>query len=184
MTPQLWVSRNCSLWCVTSQTWASDHHHHHHRDAMITPLSLCSRVCTWSRHSQSLVMTPLSWARDDATLVGTRWRHSRGHAMTPLSWARDDATLVGTRWRHSRGHAMTPLPWTRHDATLVGKRWRHSRYPICVHRIIKVDSILYQKFALWTYSPFRHEVSLLYFSRNNLLPVLTYVCRYCNIKCF
>ena len=57
-------------------------------------------------------------------------------------------------------------------------------YPLCVHRIIKVDLILYQKFALWTYSPYRHEVSLLYFSRNNLLRVLTYVCRYCNIKCF
>ena len=47
-----------------------------------------------------------------------------------------------------------------------------------------VDSILYQKFALWTYSPFRHEVSLLYFRPNNLLRVLTYVCRHCNIKCF
>ena len=57
-------------------------------------------------------------------------------------------------------------------------------YPLCVHRVIKVDSILYQKFALWTYSPFRHEVSLLYFSRDNLLRVLTYVCRHCNIKCF
>ena len=57
-------------------------------------------------------------------------------------------------------------------------------YPLCVHRIIKVNSILYQKFALWTYSPFRHEVSLLYFNRNNLLTVLTYVCRHCNIKCF
>ena len=57
-------------------------------------------------------------------------------------------------------------------------------YPLCVHRIIKVDSILYQKFVLWTYSPFRHEVSLLYFSRNNLWRVLTYVCRHCNIKCF
>ena len=57
-------------------------------------------------------------------------------------------------------------------------------YPLCVHRIIKVDSILYQKFALWTYSPLWHEVSLLYFSPNNLLRVLTYVCRHCNIKCF
>ena len=57
-------------------------------------------------------------------------------------------------------------------------------YPLCVHRIIKVDSILYEKFALWTYSPFQHEVSLLYFSWNNLLRVLTYVCRHCNIKCF
>ena len=57
-------------------------------------------------------------------------------------------------------------------------------YPLCVHRIIKVDSTLYQKFTLWTYSPFRHEVSLLYFSRNNLLRVLTYVRRHCNIKCF
>ena len=57
-------------------------------------------------------------------------------------------------------------------------------YPLCVHRIIKVDSLLYQKFTLWTYSPFRHEVSLLYFSRNNLLRVLTYVCRHCNIKYF
>ena len=45
-------------------------------------------------------------------------------------------------------------------------------YPLCAHHIIKVDSILYQKFALWTHSPFRHEVSLLYFSRNNLLRVL------------
>ena len=45
-------------------------------------------------------------------------------------------------------------------------------------------SILYQKFALWTYSPFRHEVLLLYFIKNNLLRVLTYVCRHCNIKCF
>ena len=57
-------------------------------------------------------------------------------------------------------------------------------YPPCVHRISKVGSILYQKFALWTYSPFRHEVSLLYFSQNNLLRVLIYVCRHCNIKCF
>ena len=57
-------------------------------------------------------------------------------------------------------------------------------YPLCVHRIIKVDSILYQKFVLWIYSPFRHEVTLLYFSLNNLLRVLTYVCRHCNIKCF
>ena len=32
--------------------------------------------------------------------------------------------------------------------------------------------------------PFRHEVSLLYFSRNNLLRFLTYVCRHCNIKYF
>ena len=42
-------------------------------------------------------------------------------------------------------------------------------YPLCVHRITKVDSILYQKFALWItiHSPFRHEVSLLHFSRNN-----------------
>ena len=54
-------------------------------------------------------------------------------------------------------------------------------YPLCVHRTIKVDSILYQKFALRTYSPFRHEVSLLYFSRNNLLRVLTYVCRHWNV---
>ena len=57
-------------------------------------------------------------------------------------------------------------------------------YPLCAHRIIKVDSILYQKFALWTYSPFRQQVSLLYFSRNNLLRVLTFVCRHCNIKYF
>ena len=57
-------------------------------------------------------------------------------------------------------------------------------YPLCAHRIIKVDSILYQKFALWTYSTFRHEVSLLYFSLNNILRVLTYVCRHCNIKYF
>ena len=57
-------------------------------------------------------------------------------------------------------------------------------YPLCVHRIIKVDSILYQKFTLWTYSSFRHEVSLLYLSRNNWLRVLTYVCRHCNIKYF
>ena len=58
-------------------------------------------------------------------------------------------------------------------------------YRLCVHRIIKVHSILHQKFALWTiYSHFRHEVSLLCFSRNNLLRVLTYVCRHCNIKCF
>ena len=56
-------------------------------------------------------------------------------------------------------------------------------FPLCAHRIIKVDSILYQKFALWTYSPVRHEVSLLHFSRNNLLRVLTYVFRHCNIKC-
>ena len=56
-------------------------------------------------------------------------------------------------------------------------------YPLCVNHIIKVDSILYHKFALWTYSPFRQEVSLLYFSRNNLLRVLTYLCRHCNIKC-
>ena len=45
-------------------------------------------------------------------------------------------------------------------------------------------SCMYQKFALWTYSPFRHEVSLLYFSRNNLLRVFTYECKHCNIKCF
>ena len=31
---------------------------------------------------------------------------------------------------------------------------------------------------------FRYEVSLLYFSTKNLLRVLTYVCRHCNIKCF
>ena len=49
-------------------------------------------------------------------------------------------------------------------------------YPLCVHRIIKVHSILYQKFALWTFSPFRHEVSLLYFSRNILFRVLANVC--------
>ena len=30
--------------------------------------------------------------------------------------------------------------------------------PRCVHRTIKVDSILYQKYAFWRYSPFRHEV--------------------------
>ena len=53
-----------------------------------------------------------------------------------------------------------------------------------LYRTIKVDSILYQKFALWTYSPFRHEMSLLYFSWNILLRVLTYVCRHCNIKYF
>ena len=51
------------------------------------------------------------------------------------------------------------------------------------HRIIKVDSILYQKFAWWIYSPFWHEVWLLYFSRNNLLRVLTFVCRHWNIQC-
>ena len=56
-------------------------------------------------------------------------------------------------------------------------------YPLCVHRVTEVDSILYQKFSLWTYSPFRHDVSLLYFSQNNLLRVLTYGCRHC-IKCF
>ena len=58
-------------------------------------------------------------------------------------------------------------------------------YPLSVHCIMKVqDSILYQKFALWTYSPFWHEVSLLYYSQNNLLRVLTYVCRHCNINIF
>ena len=63
--------------------------------------------------------------------------------------------------------------------------WLGSRpYPLYVHRTIKVDSILYQKFALWTYSPFRHEMSLLYLSGNILLRVLPYVCRHCNIKCF
>ena len=31
---------------------------------------------------------------------------------------------------------------------------------------------------------FGHEVSLSYLSRNNLLRVLTYVCRHCNIKYF
>ena len=57
-------------------------------------------------------------------------------------------------------------------------------YPLFLHSIIKVDSILYQKFALWTNSPFRYGASLLYFSQNNLLRVLTDVCRHCNIKCF
>ena len=57
-------------------------------------------------------------------------------------------------------------------------------YPLYVHRTIKVDSILYQKFALWTYSHFRHEMSPLYLSWNILLTVLTYVCRHCNIQCF
>ena len=38
--------------------------------------------------------------------------------------------------------------------------------------------------CMWTYWPFRHEVSLLYFGRTNLLSVLTSVCRHCNIKCF
>ena len=50
--------------------------------------------------------------------------------------------------------------------------------------IFRVDSILYQKFALWTYSPIRHKVSPLYFSPNNLLRVLTCVCRHCNINVF
>ena len=58
------------------------------------------------------------------------------------------------------------------------------KYPLYVHRTIRVDSILYQKFALWTYSPFRHEMSLLYLSWNIVLRVLTYVCRHCNIKYF
>ena len=31
----------------------------------------------------------------------------------------------------------------------------------------QIDSILYKKLALWTYSAFRREVSLLHFSRNN-----------------
>ena len=57
-------------------------------------------------------------------------------------------------------------------------------YPLYVYCTIKVTSILYQKFALWTYSPFRHEMSLLYLSWNILLRVLTYVCRHCNIKYF
>ena len=51
-------------------------------------------------------------------------------------------------------------------------------YPLYVHRTVKVDSILYQKFALWTYTPFRHEISLLYLSWNILLRVLAYVCRH------
>ena len=62
--------------------------------------------------------------------------------------------------------------------------WRlgHTRY---IYRCtIKVDSILYQKFALWTYSPFQHEMSLLYSSWTILLRVLIYVCRHCNVKCF
>ena len=57
-------------------------------------------------------------------------------------------------------------------------------YPLYVHRTIKVESILSRKFALWTYSPFLHEMSLLYLSWNILLRVLTYVCRQCNIKYF
>ena len=44
---------------------------------------------------------------------------------------------------------------------------------MCTPYYQSIDSILYQKFAFWTYSPFLHEVSLLYFSRNNLLRVLT-----------
>ena len=34
-------------------------------------------------------------------------------------------------------------------------------YPLYVQRTIKVDSILYQKFALCTYSPFRHEIIII-----------------------
>ena len=37
-----------------------------------------------------------------------------------------------------------------------------------LHSIIKVDPIIYQEFVLLTYSPFRHEVSLLYYSRINI----------------
>ena len=43
---------------------------------------------------------------------------------------------------------------------------------------------LVSELCLVTFSPLRHEVSLLYFSQNNLLRVITYVCRHCNIKCF
>ena len=43
----------------------------------------------------------------------------------------------------------------------------HSMPAMCTPYYQSIDSILYEKFSLWTYSPFRHEVSLLYFSRNN-----------------
>ena len=51
--------------------------------------------------------------------------------------------LVTSRasWRSCWGHLLI---------------YTSSPYPLYVHRIIKVDSILYQKFAFWTYSPFRH----------------------------
>ena len=86
-------------------------------------------------------------------------------------------------------HEVLLFPWSRANSTTsqisVFFVMTSRPYPLYVHRTIKVDSILYQKFALWTYSPFRHvEMSRLYLSWNNILRALPYVCRHCNIKFF